>query len=147
MRWLIAGSDADGHSCVVQQAQFADPRDAPTLQTIFKTALPPPGRPPATGSYLDLRIPPGRLAWARVELKPGHETDRHHTDSVDLDIIVAGSVELLLDDGAHVLEPGDCVVVGGVDHGWRAGPDGCTSSVIAIGTPPPEAGTVDLATT
>jgi len=41
----------------------------------------------------------------------------------------------VLDDGAHRLEPGDTVVVAGVDHAWRAGPDGCTMVNTMIGTP------------
>ena len=39
----------------------------------------------------------------------------HHTDTIDLDTISSGSIELLLDDGAHSLERGDCVVVAGVE--------------------------------
>jgi hypothetical protein len=32
---------------------------------------------------------------------------------------------------------GDCVVVTGVGHAWRPGPEGCVMSVVVIGTPPP----------
>jgi hypothetical protein len=61
----------------------------------------------------------------------------HHTDTLDFDIVLAGSVELLLDDGAHPLGPGDCVVVSGVDHAWSTGSDGCSLSIVTVGTPPP----------
>jgi hypothetical protein len=60
----------------------------------------------------------------------------HHTDTIDFDTIIFGEVDILLDDGPHHLVPGDCVVVKGVDHAWLAGPEGCTSSVVVIGTPP-----------
>ena len=61
----------------------------------------------------------------------------HHTDTIDYDIVLAGSVELILDDGAHLLGPGDCVVITGVDHAWRAGPDGVILSVALIGSTRP----------
>jgi uncharacterized cupin superfamily protein len=61
----------------------------------------------------------------------------HQTNTVDFDIVVAGSVELILDDGTHLLETGDCAVITGVDHAWRAGSSGCTVSAVAVGTRPP----------
>jgi hypothetical protein len=61
----------------------------------------------------------------------------HHTDSIDFIAILTGSVELLLDDGVHLLEAGDCVVQTGIDHGWQPGPDGYTFLATIIGTPPP----------
>jgi mannose-6-phosphate isomerase-like protein (cupin superfamily) len=60
----------------------------------------------------------------------------HHTDTLDFDMILEGSVEIVLDDGPHRLGPGDCVVVTGVDHVWKAGPDGFVMSVTLMGTPP-----------
>jgi hypothetical protein len=70
-------------------------------------------------------------------------TTIHHTDTVDLDLVVTGSIDLLLDDGAHHLDTGDCVVITGVDHGWRAGAEGCTLSVVLLGTPLPVDSTAD----
>jgi quercetin dioxygenase-like cupin family protein len=75
--------------------------------------------------------------WFVVEYQPNIELPVHHTDTLDFDVVLAGSVELTLDDGPHSLEAGDCVVVTGVDHGWRAGPEGCRLSVLALGTAPP----------
>ena len=46
----------------------------------------------------------------------------HHTDTLDLETIISGSVDLILDDGAHHLEAGDMVVMTGVDHAWRPDP-------------------------
>ena len=64
----------------------------------------------------------------------------HYTDTIDCHTVIAGSVDLILDDGAHRLAAGDCVMVTGVDHAWKAGPDGCTTSILLIGTPPPADG-------
>ena len=71
------------------------------------------------------------VSWA-----PDWASPFHHTDTFDFDVVVAGSVELLLDDGPHLLEIGDCVVVTGVDHAWKAGPAGATLSVVCLGTLP-----------
>jgi uncharacterized cupin superfamily protein len=71
-----------------------------------------------------------------VQFQPGQQSRVHHTDTIDFDTILFGDVDILLDDGPHHLEPGDCVLVPGVDHAWQAGPHGCTSSVVVIGTQP-----------
>jgi quercetin dioxygenase-like cupin family protein len=68
-----------------------------------------------------------------VQYQPGAVYPRHQTPTVDFDSVLAGSIELLLDDGAHLLEVGDCVVVNGVDHGWRAGDQGVAMAVLMLG--------------
>ena len=49
----------------------------------------------------------------------------------------AGSVELLLDDGPHHMDVGDSLVLPGVDHGWQAGPSGCTMTLVNVGSARP----------
>ncbi|MFI5040850.1 MAG: hypothetical protein ACHQNA_03205, partial [Acidimicrobiales bacterium] len=46
--------------------------------------------------------------------------------------------DLVLDDGAHRLGPGDGVVIKGVDHRWETHEEGCRMSVVVIATPPLE---------
>jgi mannose-6-phosphate isomerase-like protein (cupin superfamily) len=44
----------------------------------------------------------------------------HTTDTVDIDVVISGEVDLELDDGAEVhLRPGDCVIQNGTRHAWR----------------------------
>lgn len=44
----------------------------------------------------------------------------HTTDTIDYIVVLSGSVDLELDDGATVhLEAGDCVVQRGTRHAWR----------------------------
>ena len=137
MRRLVTGLDAQGHSCVLEEITFPRPGDAPPMDLIHQTlAAPPPARPRGRAPLVDLQVPPGIARWILVQFQPGSRSPMHHTDTVDFDTIIDGSVDILLDDGPHHLEPGDCVVVTGVDHGWQAGPQGCTSSVVLIGTPP-----------
>jgi quercetin dioxygenase-like cupin family protein len=140
VRHFLTGTDADGRSCLIATADFAFTEGAPGIgtQTLFETHENPlPPRPPCRGTFLDLAVSPGLARWMVLEYAPGASFPTHYTDTVDLDIVLAGSLELTLDDGVHHLAVGDCVVMGGVDHAWQAGPEGCTLSVVALGTPPP----------
>lgn len=108
-----------------------------SVDGLFKTVDGPlPSRPDGQGDLVDLGVAPGQCSWSLWRFDSGAEVSMHHTDTVDFDVIVAGVVELVLDDGSHALNTGDCVVMTGVDHAWRAGPEGCVISGIAIGTPP-----------
>jgi hypothetical protein len=51
----------------------------------------------------------------------------HSTDTLDVDVVLSGQVELLLEEGRSViLREGDSVVLPGVKHGWRVGPEGAS---------------------
>jgi quercetin dioxygenase-like cupin family protein len=137
VRRLVIGVDAAGRSCVLEESEFTAPASAPPMELIHQTPVaPPPARPVGNGAYLDLGVPPGIARWMLVQFRPGQRSQMHHTDTIDFDTIISGGVDILLDDGPHHLGPGDCALVQGVDHAWLAGPDGCTSSVVVIGTPP-----------
>jgi hypothetical protein len=142
MRCVLTGVDGDGRSCVAEVLEAPDPSgdvDVLSLLRLRTGALEP--RPDGTGELLDLGVRPGRLQWVVSRWAPGATaagagpSGLHHTDTIDLDLVLAGSIELVLADGPHLLEAGDAAVVRGVDHGWRAGPDGCTLSVVLLGTP------------
>ena len=56
------------------------------------------------------------LAEAMEPDSPG----MHTTDTVDIDVVISGEVDLELDDGSEVhLRPGDCVIQNGTRHAWR----------------------------
>ena len=140
VRTLITGVDADGKSCVVSQDELALDQLAPGFAMAIPFATetsPPPARAGGTAPLIDQGIAPGVARWMVVDLGPDSETPMHHTDTLDLQTVLSGSVDLVLDDGAHRLEAGDLVVLAGVDHAWRGGPDGCRLSAVLIGTPPP----------
>ena len=142
MRILRTGVDAAGRSCVLSDERIALSSDpsAPGFgfaQLFQAPAAPPPPRPRGRGEWLDVQLDPGLVSWQVVDYAPSQTYPMHHTDTVDLDIVLRGTIELTLDDGVHLLEAGDGVVITGVDHAWRSGPDGCRLSVTFIGTPPP----------
>lgn len=140
MRILITGTDAQGRSCAVAHHQ---PTVVPNgvgfaFADVYSTdGAPPPPRPGGHAAPIELGLPPGAVRWTLVDFGPGAGTPHHQTDSVDFEVVLAGSVVLTLDDGPHELHAGDCVVMTGVDHTWTAGPDGCRISVVCLGTPPP----------
>ncbi len=140
MRRIITGIDESGRSCVVDEEVFdADPTTVDLVQVFATTEVPPGPRPAGAGEFRDLGVAPGGTQWMLVHWPPNVDASgMHHTDTVDYDVVLSGSVELLLDDGAHHLGPGDCAVVTGVDHGWRAGPDGAVMSVTLVGSTPPQ---------
>lgn len=139
MKRLVTGVDSNGRSCVVEEADLG-PSDVAEMEQhmVFRTSeSPPPPRPAGHGADMDLGVAPGLTRWTVVQWPPDRDAPMHHTDTVDFDIVLAGSIDLVLDDGSHHLEPGDCVLVNGVDHSWKAGPEGCTLSVVLLGSTPP----------
>jgi hypothetical protein len=149
MRKLITGIDGEGRSCVVEESEVvpAPVEGIPgfAMQSLYRTQqCPPPARPPALAEFVDVQLAPGLLRWAVIDHAPygahleGSTTaSLHHTDTVNFVIVQSGTVELLLQAGNRTLEPGDCVVMPGIDHAYRAGPEGCRLVALSVGTPPP----------
>lgn len=141
MRLLITGVDAAGKSCVMREDEVGiNPIGAGFAMGIpyATNESPPPARPEGNADLIDQFLPPGHVRWIVVDYGPNCETPVHHTDTLDLETVVSGSVDLILDDGTHRLGPGDMVVMTGVDHAWKAGPDGCRINAVLVGTPPPD---------
>jgi quercetin dioxygenase-like cupin family protein len=149
VRNLITGIDAEGRSCVVEGTEVAPAPvgGIPGLKSVnlYSTSQsPPPARPPALADGIDVQLAPGLVRWVVVQHEPHamHEapttaTTMHHKDTLDFVYVQQGSADLVLQDGAHEMAAGDCVVMPGVDHAWKAGTDGCRLVVVSIGTPPP----------
>ncbi|ORV89851.1 hypothetical protein AWC11_13310 [Mycobacterium interjectum] len=142
-RLLITGVDESGRSCAARDGAVEMQGDAGLGGVLYSVLFAAPSLPSiSTGGgraadLLDLVVAPGALRWAAIEYAPGAEIGMHHTDTVDFDVVLSGSVDLILDDGAHPLAAGDSAVVTGVDHAWRAGPGGCRLAVMTIGAQPP----------
>jgi quercetin dioxygenase-like cupin family protein len=78
-------------------------------------------------------VPPGQTRWIITQMGPGLRAPMHRTPTIDYGLVVAGAVELGLEDGSVHLEAGDSVVVNGVEHSWSAGPDGCLIATVMVG--------------
>jgi mannose-6-phosphate isomerase-like protein (cupin superfamily) len=139
MRLLVTGVDGDGRGCVVGE-EWLGMELSPGRRVWHATAYTAPTvlapQPKGSSDFMDLQIASGRVRWLVIDYEADAEQEMHHTDTVDLDIVLQGSIELVLDDGPHLLRAGDGAIVNGVDHAWRSGAEGCRLSVTFIGTPP-----------
>ena len=141
MKLLVTGIDDAGRTCVLQRKDLEPPGDTMGGEVFFQLTHIPPLIPPKSDSGFvdagawtsDMPPRPGEVIWLTVQYPAGGTFERHQTATIDFDSILSGSLELTLDDGVHGLEAGDCVVMAGIDHAWRAGPDGCTMAVLMLG--------------
>lgn len=139
MRSLIAGLDEAGRSCILTELPI-EKRDAyaggPSHRTDVFTLResPPPVRGATRGGYHETGLEPGHMDICILQMPAGVEHPNHYTDTINLHVIVAGRVEVLLDDGPHLLDTGDSLVLPPIDHGWRAGTEGCTQTIMNLGT-------------
>jgi len=76
---------------------------------------------------------PGATRWRLVHHGPNRVAALHETGTIDYDTLLEGELDLLLDADEIALQPGDCVVIPNVSHGWRAGPNGATLLVVMLG--------------
>jgi hypothetical protein len=150
MRKLTTGVDAQGRSCIVEAVDVTpasvDGHGVNVARVFVTTEAPPPPRAAATGTHVDVSLAPGLLRWLVVEHPPYDPADGpttagtiHHGDTLDLVFVHEGRGELMLQDGPHEVGPGDLIVMAGVDHAMRPGPEGCRIVVVSVGTPPPAA--------
>ncbi len=86
---------------------------------------------------------PGIVRWQVVdhpphddEIEPPGNEVMHHTDAIDLVLVMEGSGLLVLDDGAHEIMAGDFVIMPGNDHALKPGPEGLRMMSVKIGLPP-----------
>jgi hypothetical protein len=89
-------------------------------------------RDPMVG-YKDQQWPPAAGVIARIATwPPGFAYQMHRSATMDV-FIIAGPLELLLDDGSVTLGPGDSLVQRGTHHGWRVvGDHPCTFAGVLL---------------
>ena len=73
-----------------------------------------------------------------VRFEPGVSPRMHRTDSIDYAIVMAGAIDMELDDGAVVkLKAGDVLVQRGTIHNWvNRGTEPCTIAFVLIAAKP-----------
>jgi len=132
----VTGVDESGRSTVTWQGDVDAflAADTPVRNTIgewLAAALPSSPNPP-----YDIDCPPGAIHWRVIRWAGAHESTMHRTDTFDIQTVLHGRAELVLETGSVTLDVGDCVVIPGVEHLWRVGPEGCTLNTILIGVNP-----------
>jgi quercetin dioxygenase-like cupin family protein len=83
-----------------------------------------------------------------TQLEPGSPKFMHRTETIDYAILLSGTCDLELDDGAVLhLQPGDVVVQRGTLHAWvNRGPGPCVFAFVLIDAKPAIAGGQELRT-
>ena len=76
-----------------------------------------------------------------VEFSPGVQRRMHRTDSIDYAVVMAGEIDMELDDSTVHLKAGDVLVQRGTIHNWvNRGTAPCTIAFILIDAKPAAAG-------
>ena len=151
---VVTGLGPDGRSKVVSKAEkvLGAPRAAGLLTddssirasndgaamqiaNLYQTGPAPQVERPARGVTLPIPTPPGGVMWLELKFDGGTVQELHRTDSIDLQHILSGEVELVLEEGAVRLSAGDTVVIPGVVHGWRS-ETGWSSGIFILGLAP-----------
>jgi quercetin dioxygenase-like cupin family protein len=146
-RRLVTGTDSSGRSYMVDDGEppvvFFPSGDAGSVmvdlwQTGGRVVRPDQGGDLESEWDLD---PAGHgVAFRVAELPPGQDPASrgwHATPSIDFDVILSGRIELgIPGSDPVVLEKGDMVVVGGVEHHWQPlGGEPATMAAVMIYVP------------
>jgi quercetin dioxygenase-like cupin family protein len=125
IRRIVTGHDPQGQSIVKQVNQLPGYEFGPARTARFMDVW-TTDRMPADNNTLNL--PPERFATLSnrtgtvlriVDMLPGEESPMHRTNSVDYGIVLAGELDMDLDDGSCThLTPGDVVIQRGTNHRW-----------------------------
>ena len=89
-----------------------------------------------TGTTLD-----NGTVFRVLELAPGASPRNHRTDSIDYAVVMAGEIDMELDDATVHLKAGDVLVQRGTIHNWvNRGTVPCVIAFVLIAAKPVEVG-------
>ena len=84
---------------------------------------------------------PNGIVFRVVEFGPGVAPRNHRTDSIDYAVVMAGEIDMVLDDQTVHLRAGDVLVQRGTIHNWaNNGAEPCTIAFALIDAKPVTAG-------
>jgi mannose-6-phosphate isomerase-like protein (cupin superfamily) len=134
MRVVVVETDAAGRSGVGRIVERTGPTDEEAADSVFSGPVATTAPGGDAEGFLDLSPGPGAAMWRIYELPPGLVYEMHHTDTVDFDVLVDGSMTLVLDRDEVDLAPGDGVLLRGDRHSWRAGNEGARMLFALLGS-------------
>jgi quercetin dioxygenase-like cupin family protein len=148
IRRVVTGHDAKGRAVVKQDETLeVAPRleragvGARLLWTTESFPVDNTGDADTSGREVGLTLPNGTV-FRIVDFEPGNPTYMHRTDSIDYAIVMAGEIDMEMDDGAVLrVKAGDVLVQRGTIHSWQnRGSETCRIAFILIDAKPVEAG-------
>jgi mannose-6-phosphate isomerase-like protein (cupin superfamily) len=148
VRRVVTGHDANGKAIVKIDevcTDFVEGRPNGWLRNIWTTDT----TPADNSGQDDKGARPGRFTMIEngtvfriLHFLPGVAQRVHRTDSIDYLVVMAGEIDMELDEGEEVhLKAGDVMVQRGTVHNWvNRGTEPCTLAVILVHAKPVEAG-------
>jgi quercetin dioxygenase-like cupin family protein len=144
IRRVVTGHDANGRAVVKQDETLElagrAGRAGVTARVLWTSEGFPvdnTGDADTAGREVGLTLANGTV-FRVVEFGPGNPPYMHRTDSVDYAIVMAGEIDMELDDGASVhAKAGDVLVQRGTIHSWQnRGSEPCRIAFILIDAKP-----------
>ena len=125
----IVTEEVDGRSRVLSDEVLSSPYGLDEVwETTPDNPLGAPGGDPVleplagNSLFRVYALPPDAVMRAALLANPseGISADGfHRTQTIDYVFVLDGPVELVLDEGSVVVQPGDCVVQRETNHAWR----------------------------
>lgn len=128
MRFVRTANDDRGQSYVAEEIEVSGDALTNLLELDGVASVVPAGGE----GELDLGVNPGSARWMIIRMGPDQSYPMHWTRTVDLDLVLEGSIDLVLDRGSVTLSAGDTALVTG-RHAWEPGPDGALMSIVLLG--------------
>ena len=147
VRRVVTGHDKNGHA-IVQIDEVAknvhQGRPGAHAANIWTTEGFPvdnDGDSDASGRKVGTTLDNGTV-FRVVSFGPGVTPRNHRTDSIDYAVVIAGEIDMELDDGKSVhLKAGDVLVQRGTIHNWNnRGTVPCVIAFVLIAAKPVEVG-------
>ncbi|THH27817.1 hypothetical protein EUX98_g6373 [Antrodiella citrinella] len=127
IRRVVTGHNANGEATIIRD-EVLQPPDVAPIRGVFLTEgfpvqndaeLKSGAWEDSIASYKHLAAQEG--AVSRIyDLPPGHVIPTHRTQTLDIGLVMKGSVTLSLENGeTTILKVGDVIVQRGTLHGWK----------------------------
>jgi quercetin dioxygenase-like cupin family protein len=122
---VVTGHDADGRAIFksedVTPTRMIPSGDASFLLLWTTETVPADNNDETDGRLRDAGLTLNRGSVIRiVDMLPGKQSPMHRTNSIDYGIVMAGEIELELDDGrVTTVREGGIIVQRGTNHLWR----------------------------
>ena len=147
VRRIVTGHDAKGNAIVQideMTKNVVSNRPGAQSSVIWSTTGFPvdnDGNEDPSGRKFGLTVDNGTV-FRVLRLEPGNIPRMHRTESIDYAIVMAGEIDMELDNGVSVhLKAGDTLVQRGTVHNWmNRGTEPCVIAFILIAAKPVSAG-------
>jgi hypothetical protein len=143
VRRIVTGHDANGNAIVKideMTRNVVSNRPGAQSSVIWSTTGFPidnDGDEDPSGRKFGLTVDNGTV-FRVLRLEPGNGPRMHRTDSIDYAVVMAGEIDMELDNGVTVhLKAGDTLVQRGTIHNWmNRGTEACVIAFILISAKP-----------